>query len=460
MAYDSTNQRLYTDTLAEPPIGISTEEVRVVLAEAAGVDLCASSYINKWAKYKPLQIGGEEGYTDTEAKAANYGLYVPYYSSFRDMVYDIRRGEWGNAINYFSTKTPWGYQRVGSDDYSRILDFDGYRHLAPAPVGEAQVYRSTVGIGLTPGFFFELAAYDTEYLTLSDIGVKESGVDYRGSNMYVGVVVCDGYDATYIYDTHNFWAMSGLTATQLNTEIIRRLDFDNDFAFNRGAQPPTFHAPVCLFLSSARNVTLNSTGVFIPVIPSRKVIDITFIAPAITPITYDSMNAWYFDGTDDLTLIVKCFPNGNFTGKFDVNIEDYLGNAWAWNNDPSSSVDAYRLVLTLNVVKELIDGVEVQRPVYLQFSTATNGSTRVINAYSYLVTTDTDFDDIRAGHDHAGNPLVATSYDTEDIRGGSIMHGVTPAQASISVAFLDYWLGPTSTGYIHQPLFEINPSIH
>lgn len=241
-----------------------------------------------------------------------------------------------------------------------------------------------------------------------------------------------------------------MTTAGLNTSADRSLNFDNDFAFNRTQEPPTYNAPSCLFISSVRTgVTLDSTGVFIPIIPTRSVIGLTFEVPVITPISYDDTTSWWFDGNSDLTLIIKCYPNGIFRGKFRVAISDYNGDAWAMTDENAP------MELSLPSVYDLIDGEEQQYPVYVRFSTGWDDGTRIVTATSYVVHPDTTFYDIYDGVDYSGAALVPASEDTAEITEGSILNGVSPVAANIYAAYVEYSLGTSSYGFSDWTLFDI-----
>ena len=446
MAHDN-NGRIYVDT--QNGVGISVEEVRTVLAEAAGVDLSRSSLINRWAKKKPLAAGNVGGYTDAQAKAINYGLYVPYYTTFRDMVRDIRRGVWSGAANFDSSKTPWTNGGLGAGDWARLLDFNGYQHNAPQPVAQIFARNTIVGLGRTPEYEADLAAYNAEYLTLADMGFTINGTDYRGNNMYVGMAVCDGIsDSLPVLASQNFWTRAVYTAEELNSQVDRSIVVYNDFAFDRGRIPPTYNAPACLFLSSLYGtIELDDTGVFVPVIPTRSVLGLEFVRPSITPISHDPMNMWWFDGTDDLTIIIKCFPNGNFNWKLDLAIQGQDGHYWL-------DTDGNGWTLPLGYVMDMVGDTEQQFPVYVKFSTGMNGGDRIVTAYVYIVHPDTTFYDIYNGVDYQGNPLTEPGYPS-DIARGTIFDGETPIVANIAYAAMVGNIGNSSYGYTTQADYDI-----
>lgn len=62
--------------------------------------LCSSQYINKWAKYKPLNGFTTKKLTATDRAGVNYGIEnIPVYSSFGSMVLDVKEGKTIRSIN-------------------------------------------------------------------------------------------------------------------------------------------------------------------------------------------------------------------------------------------------------------------------------------------------------------------------------------------------------------------------
>ena len=451
MAHDS-NGRIYVDT--QNGVGIGIQEVNAVLG-AGSLDLgtlCrATSLINGYAKKKPLAAGNVGGYTEAQAKAINYGLYIPYYTTFGDMVRAIRTGDWSGATGYIASRTPWTNKGITAADWARLLDFNGYQHNAPQPVAQVFARNTVVGLGFTPDFEADLATYNAEYITLSDIGFTASGTDYRGSNMYVGLVTCDGTDdPSTIFITHNFWKVSSNTATGLNSLVERYLRFDDSFAFDRGKIPPTYNAPTCLFLSSrpasqlnpSDASSLNVTGVFIPVIPTRAVIGLEFVVPSIAPMSQNEeiVDYGWWNNNGDVTLIVKCFPNGNFTGKFDFTMQDRSGSTY-W------AVSEAQMELSLYKVMDIIDDEEVQFPVYIKFVTGTDSnSRRIVTATSYTVPPSVGFYDIY--YDDGTLYPPTGGPDTVELTAG-----VIPSQQGVATIAGD--LGNSSDGWVTMPSFDV-----
>ena len=107
---------------------ISPDDVRAVIGENSydvGT-LCMSLKINKWAKFKPLNIDQQHDISLLQRASANHGLTPPkfYINSKTDLVNGLKAGTSG-----------WIYTRPTASCMKRITDFDGYDHNARSPFG-------------------------------------------------------------------------------------------------------------------------------------------------------------------------------------------------------------------------------------------------------------------------------------------------------------------------------------
>lgn len=127
---------------------VSIDDVKNILGEPSNdlATLCKSSKINKWAKYKPINIGKTFNITERDRVNCRYGLDFTTNSLLTDM---FRRGS-SFSINTYSLTdilndtSEWIYSRPrgGSSSPYRLGDFinnetftDGYNTKTSAPLG-------------------------------------------------------------------------------------------------------------------------------------------------------------------------------------------------------------------------------------------------------------------------------------------------------------------------------------
>lgn len=82
-------------------------------------DMCVSSLINQWAKYKPIQVDKVLNITDTDRYNANQGFSLSWVTQTTNIPAQVL-----DAVN--NTGPSWTYQTPTT--YKRIRDFDGYNH--------------------------------------------------------------------------------------------------------------------------------------------------------------------------------------------------------------------------------------------------------------------------------------------------------------------------------------------
>lgn len=82
-------------------------------------DMCVSSLINRWAKYKPVQVDKVVNITDTDRYNANQGFNLSWTTQTTNIPVQL--------IDSLNNAGPtWPY--VTPTTYKRIRDFDGYNH--------------------------------------------------------------------------------------------------------------------------------------------------------------------------------------------------------------------------------------------------------------------------------------------------------------------------------------------
>lgn len=91
-------------------IGTSTDDLE---------DICASTLIKKWSKYKPIDVDKELNITDTDRYNANQGFSLSFTSGTSGIPYQV--------FGLIAQSGPsWTY--VHPSKYRRIRDFHGYNH--------------------------------------------------------------------------------------------------------------------------------------------------------------------------------------------------------------------------------------------------------------------------------------------------------------------------------------------
>lgn len=162
----------------------------------------SSSSINKWAKYKPVRCNNWGIISAQERAVANYGLSIPGAG------YGSIAGSNGMIANLASADWTYLRPRGGSNNEPfRMLDFDGYRSGATAPIaalsnGTTQSSSSTMDVGV--GFSRNIAS-QTGFLTLADLHVDGHSISDPFSNYYFGVCLYYSdsvYFATTMTDTY------------------------------------------------------------------------------------------------------------------------------------------------------------------------------------------------------------------------------------------------------------------
>ena len=268
------NGRIYIDTSTDPDTGISIDDIRRTLGR--GVQdvglLCSdqewydnngtptlrrANKVNKWAKNKPFRSSAL--YTDYDLrKSANFGLYMPYYTTIGNMVSDINGDVWTHAANYDANRTPWewepprGQNRTPKEWY-RMFDFNEYYHYAEAMAGQVSS-PVLVPVNDTSAPFLFPYHYDQYSIAPSDI-VEEGNI--TSATRYLGICMFTGTNANQ-RKVYTFGAVSNYDSTSIHSLLG---------AWNN-ASVGWYHA--FLFISD-RAIAEGDTevqGKYIPIVPS------------------------------------------------------------------------------------------------------------------------------------------------------------------------------------------------
>ena len=150
-------------------------------------DMCVSSLINRWAKYKPIEVNKDLNINDTDRYNANQGFTVSWISQTANI-----HGQLLDAVN--NTGPSWAYATPTT--YKRIRDFDGYNHADKTTPFQSLglpydgITKAQQGTTSTTHMFFECYWHQRA----SQIQPKDMALfgDYKNTHYFkMGVVVKD-----------------------------------------------------------------------------------------------------------------------------------------------------------------------------------------------------------------------------------------------------------------------------
>lgn len=154
MGYNSTTKTLSKDG------GITLDDIGYCLGSTSRDlgSLCTASTIAKWAKFKPVRLNTPAELTEAQRKSVNCGMSAPSSVAYNDPD-DV-------------TSLVWTYERprgIASQEWYRILDFDGYAHRANYPPIIAKNSTANKAWGDTVGLFAN------PYATIGSAGTIQYG---------------------------------------------------------------------------------------------------------------------------------------------------------------------------------------------------------------------------------------------------------------------------------------------
>lgn len=218
MPYDSNNKKLYVDKTTTPNKGISLSDIATALRDYRvntygrrdlGM-LATSPNINKWAKYKPFIVRGDNNHprgvqTEEDRRDAAYGFYWWNYILENEAPFaDSASACLDKAI---ANNGEWAYKKP--INVFRVQDFDQYKHNAETP------YRVDINSPDLGQNNYIRAVHDPSNpnieLTLSDM--PDFNGDYSGS--------CADMNIVYL------WRMKNTTAMNVHFTGLKVSDIDN-----------------------------------------------------------------------------------------------------------------------------------------------------------------------------------------------------------------------------------------
>lgn len=408
MPYNPSTGRLSTDST----YGISLSEIRRCLGEAPGADLSRSGRIRPWAKFKPMPIGDMSGYTTTQAKLINYGLFVPRYSNMHDMALDIQAGTWTRATNYDANKTFWTNRGLGSGDWARVLDFDGYWHYASEIMTAITMDAASYAAGDIPSFQTYIDGAADGNIKPADISLVDNG-SLTMENLYYGI---------YFHGSNGgFYKVLGRTAT-LGSATLNI--YDSAFLFPRHASQETIQA--CMFLCDANynNGAVGTSdavnGNFIPVIPSRAILTPYFDSPKLN-LSGDPANIFMPLSGGNAAFVFKAMPDSFFPWNC------FIEATYIDNGQAHVVIDTVDVELNFGVQ---FDSLGNQKPYYIRIDT--DRANAAITAKIYVTDPAVDFVDVLYNESSLGTPAQTV---IGEIGGGEILTSPSAVEKITSVGF-------------------------
>lgn len=191
----------YSNGMITAPVNQYDVQLALGISSPDWSDLCSSTRVNKWAKYKPIKWAKKETLTAQNLIDGNYGIKdiptwtrLSYASTF---LFSDARGSLNDtywpecdrekgalSLEYWTHNRPDG----GSAGAYRITDFANYFHNAEEPIGPMTATSIVIGPTGTLRVSFSIGALSDYTLKLSDLTWPGSS-DYPFGNMYFGVLM-------------------------------------------------------------------------------------------------------------------------------------------------------------------------------------------------------------------------------------------------------------------------------
>lgn len=217
--------------------------------------LCASPSVNLWAKYKPVALVGIAPLRTSawwKGTSGKCGMDITTYTSLNSLFSALSGGVFA-----------WGREQVtgGFTAPYRLLDFQGYNHLAENPVGEIGGTSYTISSGRIT-IQYDMAVVGSDNLTLSDIEINGDSLDeyYLGVYCYGGTGTTSSFYCTaaqpFTSSTDMSIEIDGLTDSYVGTYTVIPFFSSVRLTLNGQAQAGTF-------LSANKQgvqITINGTG--------------------------------------------------------------------------------------------------------------------------------------------------------------------------------------------------------
>lgn len=239
--------------------------------------LCTHSNINKWSKYKPVQINSAAPNRSSNWYTSDDGLCGFKTDS-------IIFGSADSLISAYNNKTTYQYQPPTG--YKRLADFGGYDHAAKSPVYAVEVegiiYKDTTSSYIN--MICQTNDVTSTNLQMSDI--LPAGTAFV-SDCYFGVVVKVG-NVNYYKTNKNKVGSSGLSSLNGNNNVeIYGSELSTVGTYS--IYPAIFNLPYTSFTSNASGTK------FIAIAPpSSNIFQTSF---SVKNSAYDSQiwwaSAWY-----------------------------------------------------------------------------------------------------------------------------------------------------------------------
>ena len=227
LTIDSANETFdeILDNTARALNDYRVTEVAGVLARDVGL-LCTSPNINKWAKYKPVEVNKFLSINNTDRYNANHGFALSWNTQTTNIPAQLI-----DLVN--KTGPSWTYARPTT--WFRILDFDGYKHkdrttpFQSRSVAEDGITKADQGTISTTHLFFECYWHQRA----SSIQPKDMKIfgDFKDTHDFkIGLVVKDPTksfaELCFLYNSLNE-ANSGGTSAAIDMPLSVSTDTHN-----------------------------------------------------------------------------------------------------------------------------------------------------------------------------------------------------------------------------------------
>ena len=280
------------------------KEIQSVLGSSSWdlEDMCVSSLINKWAKYKPIEVNKVLNINDTDRYNANQGFTVSWISQTANIP-----GQLLDAVN--NTGPSWAYQTPTT--YNRIRDFDGYNHADKTTPFQSiglpydGITKAEQGTISTTHMFFECYWHQRA----SQIQPKDMALfgDYKNSHYFkMGVVVKDpskSYaELCLLYDS-----LSAANAGVTTSAIDMPLSVSEDIHYQKKyfKVPNTTSSSTAVWNAILVCVRVNKTTGDIAWLPLPTTIPIRFTVDTAT----GDVSMYWGTLTTDMKPMVLVVPN-------------------------------------------------------------------------------------------------------------------------------------------------------
>lgn len=224
---------------------VSITDVRSVLGSPSGDvgQLCASTAVNMWAKYKPVALAeivplrSVAWWRGTSGKC---GMDIATYNNLTSLFTALSGGlhAWGREMVTGGATAPY-----------RLADFRGYNHNAVNPVGDIGGTSYTIDSTGSITVAFDIEAVGSDNITLYDIAIGNTSL----SEFYLGVYCYGGTGSV-----SSFYCTSTQKVGSATSLTIKVEGLTNSYAGSYTLVPFFSSVPLSLNGSASAGVFLSA----------------------------------------------------------------------------------------------------------------------------------------------------------------------------------------------------------